>query len=394
MQGKSNTSVDVAVIGGGITGCAAAWYLSQEGASVALLEAGELNSQASGSNAGSLHAQIPQDTFLELGESWAADFAPTLQLLRESISLWQEADREFAGALEVSVKGGLMLASSDKEMRAVERKASFERRAGTEVEMLDSAALRKCAPYLSERLLGAGYCAAEGKANPLVAAPTFARHARQIGARIFRHAPVVAMEAVNNGYRLRIKRNHPVAGETKDALVSARRVVIAAGASTPSLTAMLGLAALPMQAVPIQVSVTEPVVPMIQQLLYYARAPLTMKQTHVGTILIGGGWPARLDAQRRPVPDPHSLAQNLGLALEVVPRLAKLTVMRTWAATVNGTQDWKPIIGELPKSPGVFLSYVPWMGFTGGPAAARMVSKQVLDRESDSALPARAFSPH
>jgi glycine/D-amino acid oxidase-like deaminating enzyme len=383
MQQKIRQQVDVAVIGGGITGCAASWYLATEGVSVTLIESGELNAQASGSNAGSLHAQIPQDTFLELGDSWARSFIPTLQLLRSSIGLWRDADSVFGGALDVQVRGGLMLASSDAQMRDIERKAGIEREGGTGTEILDGAALQAMAPYLSTKLVGAGFCAAEGKANPLVAAPTFARRAQAAGARILRNSPLMSLRRYNNGYEL----------ELEHTILAARRVIIAAGAGTSAIIAMLGLKALNIQSAPIQVSVTEPVEPLIGQLLYYARAPLTMKQTHTGTILIGGGWPAQLDARSRPIPDPHSLAQNLGLALEVVPQLAKVTLMRTWAATVNGTPDWKPIIGELPGAPGVFLSYVPWMGFTGGPAAARIAASQVQDKAVELKLDVESFAP-
>lgn len=384
MNHPSSHAVDVAVIGGGITGCATAWYLANDGVAVALIEAAELNAQASGSNAGSLHGQIPHDTFLELGNAWAASFEPTLRLLNHSIDLWREADQQFAGALDVSVSGGLMLASCEKEMRSIEHKAKFERAANIKTIMLDRKELERIAPYLSPEIIGAGFCEAEGKANPLVAAPTFARGAQAAGAEVIRNQPVVAIERSADRYIVR----------TTNSIFEARRIVIAAGAATPNIMNLLGAGKLDIQSVPIQVSVTEPVDPMIKQLLYYARAPLTMKQTAAGTIIIGGGWPAKLDAQQRPVPDPVSLGQNLGLALEVVPSLAKLALVRTWAATVNGTDNWTPIIGELPAFPGAFISYVPWMGFSGGPAAARMVANQVQGRSNELDVAESAFMPH
>jgi glycine/D-amino acid oxidase-like deaminating enzyme len=380
---KNTITVDVAVIGGGITGCAASWYLAREGVDVALVEAGELNAQASGSNAGSLHAQIPQDTFLELGEDWAAGFAPTLRLLRRSIELWREADEVFGGALEVRVKGGLMLASSPRDLELIERKARYEAVAGAPTEILDAAELRHRAPYLSPALAGAGFCPVEGKANPLVAAPTFARAARDAGARLLRKQPVLYIGRDGDGYRLC----------TPAAQLLTRRVVIAAGAGTAALSSLPGIDRLGIEAAPIQVSVTEPMAPFIEPLLYYARAPLTMKQTGAGTVVIGGGWPARYDARRRPIPDAHSLGQNLALALEVVPALAKVTLMRTWAATVNGTRDWKPIIGELPGARGVYLAYVPWMGFTGSLAAARIAASQVQGKAAEMDLCAEGFAP-
>ena len=51
-------STDVLVVGGGILGCATAYYLAQLGLDVLLVERGALNREASGANAGSLHIQI------------------------------------------------------------------------------------------------------------------------------------------------------------------------------------------------------------------------------------------------------------------------------------------------------------------------------------------------
>ncbi|MEO1078273.1 MAG: FAD-dependent oxidoreductase [Pseudomonadota bacterium] len=371
MPSTPEISVDVAIVGGGITGCAALWYLAQEGVSAVLVEGRELNTEASGSNSGSLHAQIPQDTFGDLGEDWARSFAPTIRLLRASIELWLDANREHNGALEVHLGGGLMLASSERDLRAIERKAEFDRSAGSAFEMLDAAELRRRAPYLSNELAGAGFCPGEGKANPLVAAPTLARSAVAAGARVLSNCFVRNVESTGTAYRL----------HTVNASINAGRIIIAAGAGSPGIRGIPTLAALPIQSVPIQVAVTEPLEAVMTSLLYYARAPLTMKQTSAGTVVIGGGWPAQFDRQQRPVPDARSLAQNMGLALEVMPRLADVTVVRSWAATVNGTPDWKPMIGPLPGSPGVFLSYVPWMGFTGGLAAARIAVNMACGRD-------------
>ena len=46
---------DVLVIGGGISGCALAYFLAKEGVETILVEKSGLNSQASGANSGSIH---------------------------------------------------------------------------------------------------------------------------------------------------------------------------------------------------------------------------------------------------------------------------------------------------------------------------------------------------
>jgi glycine/D-amino acid oxidase-like deaminating enzyme len=373
---------DVLIIGGGVIGCATAWYLSREGVSVTLIEAGDLNTQASGTNSGSLHGQIPHDTYLQHGDDWARMFLPTLKLLRESIRLWQEADTLLDTDLEVKVGGGLLLAASPQELSAMERKLSLERSAGLGGDMLDAAELQRVAPYVSRQLAGALFCPGEGKANPLIAAPAFARAAAQAGAAVHPRTAVQGISRDGPGYIVHTDR-----GDFRG-----RRLVNAAGANAARVCAMLGVE-LKLEGFPIQVSVTEPVEPVMQHLLYYTRAPLTMKQTAVGSIIVGGGWPARYDSRRRPVADPESLGPNLGLALEVMPQLAPVNIVRTWAATVNGTPDWMPVIGELPGVSGAFLAYFPWMGFTGGPATGRLVASLLLGRESPFDLDVGAFAP-
>ena len=104
--------------------------------------------------------------------------------------------------------------------------------------------------------------------------------------------------------------------------IEARRVVNCAGAEAGRLAAQIGLD-FAIDGFPIQVSVTEPVAPLIDHLVYAAGDRLTLKQSHHGGFLIGGGWPARLDETTgRLQVDPKSLAGNLRVALRLVPDLA------------------------------------------------------------------------
>src|SRR2546430_6159544 len=52
-------STDVLIVGGGVLGCATAYYLACRGVDVLLIERGVVNREASGANAGTLHMQIP-----------------------------------------------------------------------------------------------------------------------------------------------------------------------------------------------------------------------------------------------------------------------------------------------------------------------------------------------
>ena len=374
--------IDAIVVGGGIAGCSTAYYLAADGVDVLLLEQHELNTLASGANTGSLHAQIPHEAFVEHGKSWACRLAAALlPFCLESLRLWSRAATEFGADLEVAQVGGLIVAAGDEELRQIEAKARIERAAGLEIQLLDRAALRRLAPYINDCMLGGAFCPVEGKANPLVAATAFADAAEAHGARIMSGYKVTGISREGSGYAVHTTQGDHFAG----------RVINAGGVDAGRIAAFLG-ARFRIEAYPIQAMVTEPVVPLVRHLVYSASDPLTLKQTRHGTVLIGGGWPSHIDRLGRAQVSIESLTRNLAVALDVVPSLAPVSIVRSWAAISNGTADWLPILGEVPGQPGFFMNVVP-MGFTGGPAGGRIVASLVQGREAPVDFDIRPFLP-
>ena len=165
---------DLVVVGGGLAGTATAYFAARRGADVVLLERSDLNLGASGSNAGSIHAQIPFEPFRQMGEAWAERYAATIPLFRASIQRWHELEAELDGSLGVAAHGGLMVAGDEADLALLERKADIERRAGLDVEIWDADGLRARAPFLAPGLVGAAFCGIEGKADPFRAVPLLA----------------------------------------------------------------------------------------------------------------------------------------------------------------------------------------------------------------------------
>lgn len=369
MKNVLRHSADVLVIGGGIAGLMTALYLAEDGADVVLLEAGELGAQASGANAGSIHLQLQYPEFVTYGESWARAYAPCLRFLSQSLDLWQGLSAKVNEPLGVKLAGGLVVARTEAQMQAIVAKARIEAEAGVEVQVLTADDLRQIAPYLAPEAIGGGFCSREGKANPLRTTPAIAAAALRAGASIHSHTPVTGLEATPQGY----------VATTRGGRIAARRVVNAAGASAGKIAAMLGLT-LNIDGFPLQVTVTEPVAELIPHLVYSAAGKLSLKQVANGGLVIGGGWPARVRPDGDLVTDPRSLTGNMAMAAGVVPAAGRARALRSWTAWVNGTPDWRPILGEAPGLPGFFLALFPWVGFSAGPMTARVTADLVLGR--------------
>ena len=360
------------VVGGGITGVATAWYLAREGIDVILLERSELGSAGSGANAGSLHAQLQHVPYLERGDGWARSFAPATRFLLDSIELWRGIGDELGENLEVAITGGILVADSPHQLSAIERKVGIEREQGLGSELLSAVDLHDLAPYVADGMAGGEFCPHEGKANPLLATVALAEGATRAGARIMPRTELLSLARERDSFR----------ALTSTGAITCRKVVSCGGVEAGAVTAMAGVP-VAVGGEPIQASVTEAVAPLIRHLVYFAGAPLTLKQARVGSILIGGGWPARL-RDRQPLVDRDSLLANLRVATQVVPEVAQARLLRTWAGFVNATADWLPLIGELPGCPGVFIGAFPYMGFTAGPLLGRTLAELLCRGETQA----------
>jgi glycine/D-amino acid oxidase-like deaminating enzyme len=361
---------DVLVVGGGIAGLSAARLLAQGGMAVTLIEAGVPGAAATSANAGSLHAQIPHDPFRTLGADWARRFVPAVRLFIAALGLWRDLEAALHADLEIGFGGGLLVATNDTEMAEIARKAAIEREAGLQVDLLGRAEIRTLAPYLADTAIGGAFAPAEGKANPLKLAPALLAAARAAGVKVHSAIGTARIAADGDAYVV----------QAGDRAWTAPRVVIAAGSQSGDLAGQLGCP-LAIKAVAIQASVTEAVAPLVPHLVYCAGQKLTLKQSRHGSLLIGGGWDATVDQAGWPQVDPDNLRANLAVALRMVPALADVQLVRSWAAFVNGTDDWLPIIGPLPGHPNAVMCFVPWMGFTGGPAAAALAAGMLLGKD-------------
>jgi glycine/D-amino acid oxidase-like deaminating enzyme len=365
-------ATDVLIVGGGLAGAALAYYLAKEGIEVTLIERGELNREASGTNAGSFHFQIA----LHQLTSWDASDARErllgeVRLLVEGASMWSSLEQELGASMDVHITGGLMVAETPVELQLLIDKQQIEQEAGLETSVLVGAELRSFAPYLAEDLAGAVWCATEGHANPLLAAPLFALRAIERGAAVRTQAGVTGVETHDGpaaGHRFTVT--------TTRGTIRAHRLVNAAGAWANEVAALSGLR-FPMRHEGLHLNVSEPRARVLEPMVQHIGRRLTLKQSTNNTFIIGGGWPAHVQpAPARYSTTWESAAGNTAVAVRVMPSLADVKIVRTWSGVMAFTDDLQPIVGETARLPG-YHALIATTGFTLGPLMARLLAEQL-----------------
>ncbi|MCZ7674762.1 MAG: FAD-binding oxidoreductase [Roseovarius sp.] len=181
-------TVDLAVIGGGFTGCAAALEAARRGASVALLEAGRVGDGGSGRNVGLVNAGLwlPPDTVLAAAGPEAG--ARLLDALAQGPATVFDLIAREGIDCEATRAGTLHLAHAPSGLRDLRERLRQGNRHGAPLQLLDAA-------EIARRTGGTGFHGAlfdprAGTVQPLAYARGLARAAAAAGARIHEATPV------------------------------------------------------------------------------------------------------------------------------------------------------------------------------------------------------------
>ncbi|MEZ5858760.1 MAG: FAD-binding oxidoreductase [Geminicoccaceae bacterium] len=373
MAGSALLESDTVVVGGGIVGLCLAWFLATEGVEVAVLDDG--SDAGTTANAGSLHVQI-QSRLIRRFPELLPGVEAALPMYPLAVRHWQRLTGLLPIDIDLRLTGGLMVAEDEEQLDFLRAKAARERALGLEVEILDRRALDRIAPYLGPAVVGAERCASEGKVDPLAANTAIAAATRAAGVALQRGTRVLGITPDGAGYALR----------TTAGMVRAGRLVIAAGAGTGALLAPLGVA-VPTAAEPLHMNVTEPAAPRA------ATGPACRADDHDEAARHGPARDRRrlAGAGRQGGRPPEvlrtSLAGNLGLAVHIVPEVARARLLRSWAG-INTTTDGRSVLGPVPGRPGLYVALPGDAGYTLGPLVARLVADHMLGRRPELDLEA------
>ncbi len=347
---------DFVIIGGGIAGCASAYYLAKKGPRVTLLEKdAAVGLQASGRCACGVRQQ---------GRKGA------LQLAMGSVRLWANLAEELECDLEYVRTGNLKVALNAGRAAEFEKEVVWEHEQGlSEVRLLSVAETLQILPGLTERTLAGKFCPTDGIANPMLVTAAFGRAASRLGVDIRTRTQATGL----------LMQGSAVCGvSTGMGEIEADCVINTAGPWAAKFNEMAGC--------------STPIQPGLDTLMISDRQP------HRITPFVGFGWWGYIlqprsgniiigleqqpnDSYSRRV-DYAEIAEKARDMIELLPWLSEVAFLRSFSGITEYTPDGEPYIGAIPGVSGYFTACgFHGQGFCVGPMTGKTMAELVTGGE-------------
>ena len=362
---------DVIIVGGGVIGCAVAYFVAREGVSVTLFERDDIAAHASGAAAGML---------APICESAAGEESPLFAFGLRSLAMFPELTaelRSLGGVDPQYVQSGILRVAGTEAEAARLLLETGVRCAGHVLEWLEPDRAREREPLLASDLAGALWSPREGHVNSPLLALSFARAAVALGARIEAGVPVLGL--IQDADRI-------LGVRTALGQRGAGHVVLCAGVWTRFCAQWIG-ERLPLEPVRGQILALDAPIPSFRSIVWGDAGYLVPKLD--GSVVVGAtveraGFDCRTTAA--------GLLQLLSAAPRYIPALAECSLRRTWAGLRPDTPDHLPVIGPFPGIEHLTVAAGHYRnGVLLSPATGRLVADWILRTEYPS--DARPFLP-
>lgn len=358
------------IVGAGVVGLYTAYHLARAGAGpILVVDRGFLSAGASGRNGGGVRQQ------------W--DTADTIALARESVREYRRFATDFGYNIWFRQGGYLFLAETAAELERLRAVQHTVAGAGLPARVVSPAEVGRLAPALDvTQVAGGTFLASDGTLYPFPALWALYEAVRGLGVEVRTGTEVRAVRQ-SDGQVTGVATS---AGEVRTPCV-----VNAAGGWSREVSALAGLD-VPNQATRHEILATEPLKPFLDPMVVRSSDGLYFSQTMRGEIV--GGLTLRHPAGTTGgMPSSPTFLVRMARALStLVPRLARVGILRAWSGFYDDTPDGLPILGEDPRLRGfVHANGLGGHGFMLAPAVTRRVARAVLGQPSD--LDLRKFGP-
>lgn len=363
-----SNNAEIIIIGGGIIGCATAYYLAKNGVKdVIVLEGSDFMGNGGSSRNGGGVRQSGRDV-------------RELPLVMYGIkNLWPHLAEELEVDCEYHQDGNLRLGKTEAHKATLTKLADNARGVGLDVRMIDGDEVRQINPYLSHEVTCASWCPTDGHANPLTTTLGFYKMARRLGVRFITGEPVISLGMVRGKIRKVVTPNNTYEGE---------KVLVAAGLDSRPILTSVGID-IPMTNSLLEALVTEAEPHMFDQMLGTAEADFYGHQTKHGSFVFGGssGLERYNKDNGTPVTNSKTAPCICRGIMKYFPDLAKAKIVRTWAGWMDASSDGVPSLGKVDEVPGLYVACAfNGHGFGIAPAAGEQLAKLMITGNTDISL--------
>lgn len=333
---------DVAVIGGGYTGMAAALRLAERGADVAVLESGFCGCGASSRNAGQMTNGLAGDPGL-LHLLYRRRLPALVRYAESAAHFTEGLIKDLGTDCDYEPTGNVLAAVSTGQLRRLRKGAQIMRDAGGEAEFVDGRDFG-----LPQAFPGGMFESGGGVLNPGKFALGLRSALLGSDARVFERTTVQAVNPESSG----------VLVSTPSGRVRADRVLLATNAYSRDLAITPKRMVTPLWTSLVE---TEPIAPKrLAELGWHSRAGIATASTILenyrltrrGTIVFGTRQ--LRTAPRRPLgprtPPPAVVSDMIRGFRERFPSLRDVAAQQAWGGWIAMTTSLLPIAGEATKN--------------------------------------------
>ncbi|MEY1555093.1 sarcosine oxidase subunit beta family protein [Yoonia sp. R2331] len=327
---------DVIIVGAGGHGLATAYYLGKNFGitNVAVIEKGWLGGGNTGRNTTIIRSNYLQD--------------PSAAIYEKARSLYETMSQDLNYNVMFSPRGVLMLAQTEHEVRGYKRTAHANSLQGVTTEWIDPKRVKEICPIMNidgprYPVLGGLWQARGGTARHDAVAWGYARACSDMGMDIIQKCEVTGV--MTSGGKV------TGVNTTKGDIACDKLGMVVAGHASV-LAAKAGFQ-LPIESVPLQALVSEPIKPCMDIVVMANTVHGYMSQSDKGEMVIGGGTDGHNAYTQRG--SFHHIEETVRALVETFPMIANLKMLRQWGGIVDVTGDRSPILSKTPVE-GIFVN--------------------------------------
>jgi len=343
---------NVVIIGGGITGLSAAYYLSKNGIkNISVIEKSYLGSGSTERCGSGIRQQFTTKEHIVL--------------MKESVKLWQEWNSNLPLPIHFRQGGYLWLLSNRKEITQYREYVKLQNLFGVESKIISKDEAKEIVPELNIKgITGASWCPTDGSAYPFDVIDALQAYLKEKGVEINTFEEVQKIEIKSGMIEKVITNKNTYATHT---------AVNGAGYGAKYIGELIGIK-LPLTPYRHQIAASEPIKSFLGPMV--VKGELYFLQTHRGRI-VGG-----TDLKESPTSSLKStlnfLEEYSKQVMDVLPILSSVNIMRQWAGYYIVTPDHHPILGPTEISGFIVGCGYSGHGFMLGPVVGKLLASLIV----------------